>query len=107
MEFDLSGIRLSNKDKHFGVIIPNKQSLKLAELIGIMVGDGHVGIYQRPKKDHHRYDLNITGNIKDENHMDFVNELFLDLFNVKLNKDIIISRNCIVLRKQSKSICIL
>jgi len=105
MEFNLSEIKMSNKDKHFGVMIPNKLSIKLAELIGIMVGDGHVGIYQRPKKYHHRYDINITGNIKDESHMDFVNKLFFDIFNVKLHKDIIKNRNCIVLRKQSRAIC--
>ena len=74
--------------------------------MGIMVGDGHVGIYESLDKKRYHYSINISGNLKDELHMDFVNKLFFDVFNIKLHKDIIKNKNCVVLRKQSRAMAL-
>ena len=103
MKFDLSNIELSSGDNKSGLIVPNNLNVKLAELIGIVVGDGHIGIYERPKRI--LYMFNICGNIIDEAHMDFVRNTIFDIFRVELHKDVISEKNTIVLRKRSKAMC--
>jgi|SRR3989344_1575204 len=55
-------IKLSQKDITNGLKLPNKLSLGLAYLCGILVGDG--SIYQRKKK--HDYVIKCVGNPRDE-----------------------------------------
>lgn len=106
MKFDLSKIKFSNWDKHFKIKIPKKMSLDLAELIGVMVGDGHVGIYSSPDGPWKQYQMEITGNIIDEVHMDFVNGLIQKVFSINFHKNLRKEQNSVVLRKKSKAICL-
>ncbi len=106
MKFDLSKLKLSNWDKHFKIKIPHEMSLHLAELIGVMVGDGHVGVYSYLDNNRKYYQMEITGNIIDEVHMDFVNKLIYKEFSIRFHKDFRKKQNSVVLRKKSKAICL-
>ncbi len=46
MKFDLTSIELSKNDLRRGLCLPNELNETLAEDIGIMVGDGHIGIHK-------------------------------------------------------------
>ncbi|MBT4605040.1 hypothetical protein HOC01_05345 [archaeon] len=105
-KFNISNIPFSNKDKHYKIKLPTQMSLELAELIGIVVGDGHIGLYKRNHENRSHYRINICGNIKDEKHIDYTNSLFYSVFGVKLNKLIIKNKNAIELQKQSKAVCL-
>lgn len=50
MKFDLSKIEMSKNDLKRKLKLPLKMSSLLAEDIGIMVGDGHIGKWIRPGK---------------------------------------------------------
>ncbi len=107
MEFNASNIRMSRRDKKEGVKIPDKLTPDLAEFFGIMVGDGHIGIYHvtKPKKRTY-YQLQISGHIRDKKYqMLYINKLILALFKIKFHVDIIREHNIIILRKQSQAIC--
>ena len=78
MKLDLSKIKFSNNDIRNRVRIPNILTPKLAEFIGIMVGDGHVGYYKYPRmgKPSINYDIRISGNSKDSDYYsEYVNNL--------------------------------
>jgi intein/homing endonuclease len=99
MNFDLSKIEFSNKDRNIGIVLPEKMSAEFAEFLGIMVGDGHIGHYG-----HHRQ-IVITGNIRDRNYYeDYVNNLIFTLFNIKFNIFFQKSRNAVMLNKHSKAL---
>ena len=107
MKFNVSNIMMSRRDKKEGVRIPKQLTLELAEFFGIMVGDGHIGIYhvKKPKKRTY-YQLQISGHIKDKKYqMLYINKLILKLFNIKFHVDVIKENNIIILRKQSQAIC--
>lgn len=107
MEFNVSNIKMSRRDKKEGVKLPKKLTPDVAEFFGVMVGDGHVGLYYttKPKKRTY-YQLQISGHIKDKKYqMKYINELILKLFNIKFHVDIIKENNIIILRKQSQAIC--
>jgi len=106
MFFDISNIPFSHRDKLNGISLPRTLTPELAEFLGIMVGDGHVGAHKRKTQNGFYYDLNICGHLKDKYyHMVYVNELAERLFGIKLNVSFVPKRNAIVLRKQSKAIC--
>ena len=46
MKFDLSKIKFSNNDLKRNICIPASMTPKLAEFLGIIVGDGHVACYR-------------------------------------------------------------
>ena len=72
----------------------------LAEFLGIMVGDGHLGKYREPQNT-----IVICGNIRDKKYYEnYVNDMILRLFNIKFNYTFQKSRNAILLRKNSKAI---
>ncbi len=50
MKFDLSKVNFSRFDIKRGLRLPTELNEKLAEDIGIMVGDGHIGKAVRPKR---------------------------------------------------------
>jgi intein/homing endonuclease len=103
MGFEISKIKLSNKDKHKEIRIPSNLCTKLAELIGILVGDGHVGRKLRPDGKSYYNRIDICGNIRDMDHMRHIKSLFKEIFNVEMHLDIINKKNCFVLRKQSQA----
>ncbi len=100
MEFNLSKIEFSKFDKKNGLVLPNKMTIELAEFIGIMVGDGHIGQY----KDNDNQ-IVIAGNIRDKGYYEkCVNKIIFKLFNIKFNISPQKWRNAIILKKNSKAL---
>ncbi len=87
MKLDLSKIKFSNNDTRNNIQIPSRLTPKLAEFIGIMVGDGHVGVYKNfpGGRTFSNYEIRINGNLKDYDYYSvYVNNLIEELFNVIL-----------------------
>jgi len=99
MEFDLSNIEISKNDIARGIRIPKTMTLELAEFIGIMVGDGHIGRYGS------HWEVVITGNKRDIRYYeDYVNKLILEIFNIKFNITVRKRDNTVCVRRHSKGI---
>jgi len=91
------------RDIHF----PEELTKNLAELIGVIIGDGHlrysIGKTKRGTK-FQRSDIIISGNIKEKPYLNHVNKLFkslfnLDMFFVKDNRS-----NAVILRAHSRGL---
>ena len=84
MDLNLSKIEFSSSDKKRDIIIPNKITKELAELIGIIIGDGSTGIYKG--KGYIHYEIRFYGHKNEdfEYYKNNVNKLFKKLFNVNL-----------------------
>ena len=107
MEFDLSKINFSNNDLKRNICIPKKLTPKLAEFIGIVVGDGHIGYYKYVKNNRSRtnYELRISGNVKDSDYyLTHVNNLAYELFNMRFYKINPKNEESVMLYKNSKAI---
>ncbi len=70
--------------------MPTKLSEQLAELVGIIIGDGHITIQknkENAKRKYTHYQIFVTGSLTED--MDYfhktVNPLFFSNFNIKLN----------------------
>ena len=104
MTFDLSHIEFSPSDEKRKIILPTTLDEKLAELIGIIIGDGHLGLYY--SNTHIKnYEISVVGHlIDDKEYMKYVNHLFFSLFNFKLYQKEIKNKTVIKLRINSKAI---
>ncbi|MBI2581935.1 hypothetical protein HYV87_02275 [Candidatus Woesearchaeota archaeon] len=103
MKLDLSKLQISNQDRSRSITFPDQLTPELAELIGIMIGDGHIGRYKTENYTH--YEIFINGNIRDKDYYEnYVNPLIFKLFNIKFNIRLLPNENGIVLRKDSKGI---
>ena len=82
MEFDLSGIKLSRKDVLRGLKFPTEMNEKLAEDIGIMIGDGCVLSYKYNNLTNNF--ISVDGNsLTDREYLlDYVFNLKLNLYNL-------------------------
>ena len=67
MEFNLSKIKFSKNDINRNIKIPKILTKELAEFVGIMIGDGHLGYYENKdaKYPYVHYEIRISGNLKD------------------------------------------
>ncbi len=81
MKLDLSKTELSNFDIKRGLKLPLELNENLAEDIGIMIGDGHIGKDIRPKKAVD-YQIIYSGNaITDKKYFsDYIRKLKFDLY---------------------------
>lgn len=78
MKFDLTKIQLSNNDVKKGLTLPTKMSCELAELIGILAGDG----YLYSKNNH--YLVGVVGSPKNDLEYFYkIQKIILKLFNLK------------------------
>lgn len=87
MNFNLSDITLSKNDIKRGVKLPVKVTKELAEFIGIMIGDGHLGYYKGINRKGHKYvtyQIKIAGSKREENYAQHIQNLFGQLFGVTL-----------------------
>ncbi len=87
MRLDISTIKLSKNDLRFGVRIPTTLTEELAEFMGIMMGDGHLGYYRGilgNGKAYVNYQIKIAGNRAEETYLKYVMFLFCSLFNLNL-----------------------
>ncbi len=72
MKLDISKVEFSNNDLNRGIVVPEIFTAELSEILGILIGDGHVGIYSDG------YRIYISGNLsKDKEYYD---ENLLPLF---------------------------
>ncbi len=83
MEFDLSSIEMSKSDIKRGVRIPKQLDENLAEFLGVMVGDGHLGYNPDKKRRFIRREINISGNKTEKEHLDHIQYLFEELFGAR------------------------
>lgn len=81
MMIDVSNLEISEKDEKRGLKIPHKMTPELAEDIGIMVGDGNIGIFKGGKT-LSNYEVAVKGNmITDYKYiMSFIKPLKYELF---------------------------
>lgn len=107
MEFDLSKIKFSNSDLKNNICIPKRLTPKLAEFIGVVIGDGHVGCYKNRigKPTYTHYEIRISGNIKDYSYYSgYVNNLTYELFNIRFELRKHKSEKSVTLSKDSKAL---
>ena len=107
MKLDLSKIKFSNNDIRKNVKIPDTLTPKLAEFIGIMVGDGDVGVYKNCPggRTFSNYELRISGNLKDfDYYAVYINNLANDLLNVRFYVLKPKNENSVFLYKNSKAL---
>ena len=80
------GIKSRGKGSTIQIKTP-KRSEKLAELIGIILGDGNINYYKKGKKIG-VYQVNIAGdkNLDRDYHLKYVSPLFSELFSVKVKE---------------------
>lgn len=107
MKFDLSIINMSRRDITRGVKLPNELDVGLAEFMGVMVGDGNLGLFIKKTKKGTKYPkshIRISGNKKEEDYLMYVNNLFYSLFHVHMDYVQDTSPNSVVLRAHSKAI---
>lgn len=107
MEFDLSKIKFSKNDLKKGINIPKNLDSRLAEFVGIIVGDGHIGFYENrnARYPYTHYEVRISGNLKDSDYYsNFINQLAYGLFNTKFSARKPKKENSITLTKDSKAI---
>ncbi len=79
MKFDLSQVKLSKSDRKKGLILPRSPSEGLAELIGVLAGDGHISFNTNQSR------ILITGNFLTEyQYLTYTKELILRLFNIEV-----------------------
>jgi intein/homing endonuclease len=100
--------QVSKSDLVRKVTLPKILDENLAEFLGIIVGDGHVGHY--PEKDKYgrvkfiRRDVKIACNKSEEEYINHVMQLSCRLFSIELKRMQDSAPNCIVLRMHSKGI---
>jgi len=84
MKFDLSKIKLSRFDIKRSLKLPTDLNEDLAEDIGIMVGDGHIGKFKRPSNKTVDYVIVCSGNaFSDRDYViNHVKKLKLKLFSL-------------------------
>ena len=82
MNFDLSQIEFSKRDLEKSIKIPKKLTPELAEIIGLHIGDGHLGY----NKNKYSYVIQLMGNPKTEKlHYDnHISKLWKSIFNINL-----------------------
>ncbi len=101
MKIKTNNVKFSQADIRRNITITTKLTPELAEIMGILMGDGHLGI----DLDYKQYALNICGNMnEDYEHYDYINYLFYKIFNTKLRLSNWIERNAIMARIGSKAI---
>mgnify|MGYP001578099344 CR=1 FL=1 len=82
MKFDLKNAILSYVDTKQGLILPTEPSKELAEMIGILAGDGHVKYYPTSND----YYIEVCGHAEDDiDYLNNVSLLFYRLFHLKMH----------------------
>ena len=108
MRFKLSKIEKSRSDIKRNIKFPTVLNKDLAELLGILVGDGSLGFYSRKNIRGSSYYIQrlirIACNKKELDYIQYIVSLFYNLFNLKLKIVQDTKPNSIILRAQSKGI---
>ena len=107
MKFNLSKIEMNNSDIKRGIKLPESLTPKLAEFIGIMVGDGHLSWYPGLTTQGNkivRCDIRISCNKNEQEYISYIRNLFYSLFNIKSNYEPDPRSETIIIRANSKVI---
>ncbi len=107
MKFDLMEIERSKSDIRRNIAFPEFLTEDLAEFIGIMVGDGHLHFSvgkQLSGGPLIRSDICISFNQKEQSYINFVNNLFYSLFNLKMKYQVEKRSMAAILRAHSKGL---
>ncbi len=85
MEFDLTNIKFSRVDIKRKLMLPRMMTKELSELIGVIIGDGHMEIYNSNGITHSA--LKFAGHKSEDfdYYNEYVNSLFKKLFNLELD----------------------
>ncbi len=84
MKLDISHIEFSRKDILRNIKLPTSLTPDLAEFIGIMVGDGHLGLYFREKERITSSEIKIACNSNERVYIEHIMKLFEGLFGISL-----------------------
>jgi hypothetical protein len=84
MKLDISHIEFSRKDTLREIRLPSSLTSELAEFIGIMVGDGHLGFYFREKLNITSSEIKIACNSNGKEYIEYIISLFQTLFHIPL-----------------------
>jgi hypothetical protein len=87
MLLDSSSIEKSRFDLRKEITFPEEMSVELAEMIGILVGDGHLSVLERIDNKGSKFTQStvfIAGNCNEQDYLEHIQRLFLKLFNVPL-----------------------
>lgn len=86
MQFDLSKKQMSKNDVRKGLQLPRMLTEELAEDIGIMVGDGHVGIHKNTRGVNYQVCVSCSS-VNDYNYLDdYVYKLKKKLYNLNAQR---------------------
>lgn len=104
MKFDLSEIKLSRKDVKRGLKFPTEMNEKLAEDIGIMIGDGCISIYKSNNFTNNF--ISVDGHsVTDKEYLfDYVANLKYNLYNLNFIPDLRINKNEVRIRLHSQGL---
>jgi hypothetical protein len=82
MKLDISKVELSKNDIKRELKLPREMTESLAENIGIMIGDGHIGLYKNKRGA--EYPIIVSGNAKTDKHYlsEYVKKLNSNLYNL-------------------------
>ena len=81
MKFDLSNVVMSYVDKRIKLVLPERPSEELAELIGALPGDVYVG----SSRGYH-HEIRIAGHIEDDPpYLIYLGSLIAFLFNIRMS----------------------
>lgn len=99
MKFDLVNVQKSRNDEQRGLTLPTEPSEELAELLGILTGDGYMNHYPYQGK----YLIEITGNsVLDKEYFEEVSSMIYSLFGLNPTWKYFKKQNAMNLRMISK-----
>ncbi|MEA3430649.1 MAG: LAGLIDADG family homing endonuclease [Nanoarchaeota archaeon] len=90
----------NNNNNNNNLIIPLDFTCNLAEFVGIHFGDGSM-IYGP----NYKYRVAYACNLNEVDYVEYFQNLFYELFNIKLKKTLYFKKNCIELYYYSKKFC--
>ena len=104
MKFNLSEIKLSKKDIKKGLTFPSEMNEKLAEDIGIMIGDGGIGVYKYNNFTNSIVSVDGNSIIDKEYLLEYVNNLKFRLYNLSFKPYFKKNRNEMRIRMYSQGL---
>lgn len=97
---------MSKSDIRKGVKLPECLTEELAEFMGVVAGDGHLGVYPVKSKTRNcpSYEIKISGSSKETDYLKHVMGVFYSLFNIELCLSRDTALGARILRKYSRGV---
>ena len=76
-------VDFSRADLSRGITLPNELTLELAELVGVIMGDGHI-YFNNESREKTNYSIWISGSLSEDSdyYKNYINKIFQNLFNL-------------------------